>query len=132
MILLDTHVLVWLRLESDRLGPKSRQLIDQYWQTEQVCVSAISFWEIAMLTKKGRLKLSQDIGAWHDEALGQGLDEIPVSSQIGIRAGGLDGLPGDPADRIIVATALGGYRLITADQRILDWQGSLNRLNAKT
>ena len=132
MILLDTHVLVWLRLGSDRLGPKSRQLIDKCWQAGQVGVSAISFWEIAMLVKKGRMKLAQDLDAWHGEALDQGLDEIPISGQIGIRAIGLNGLPGDPADRIIVATALDGYRLVTADQSILGWAGPLNRLDAET
>ena len=132
MILLDTHALVWLRLESDELGPKSRQLIDQYWQMGQVGVSAISFWEIAMLAEKGRLKLVLDIATWHEEALEQGLNEIPINGRIGIRAGGLDGLPGDPADRIIVATALGGYRLITADRKMLEWEGPLSRLDAKS
>ena len=132
MILLDTHALVWLRLESDELGPKSRQLIDQYWQMGQVSVSAISFWEIAMLAERGRLKLALDIATWHEEALEQGLNEIPVNGRTGIRAGGLDGLPGDPADRIIVATALGGYRLITADRKMLEWEGPLNRLDAKS
>ena len=132
MILLDTHVLIWLRSGSRRLGTKARGAIDRYCQLGEVCVSAISFWEIAMLEHKGRLELAQVIDDWHREALQQGLSEIPVSGQIGIRAAGLSDLPSDPADRIIVATALSGYQLITADQEILDWSGSLNRLDART
>ena len=84
-----------------------------------------------MLEHKGRLKLVQDVGAWHEEVISQGIDEIPVSGRIGIRAANLVDLSGDPADRIIVATALDGYQLITADQNILKWPGSLSRLDAK-
>ncbi|MYB39956.1 type II toxin-antitoxin system VapC family toxin [Candidatus Saccharibacteria bacterium] len=132
MILLDTHALVWLRLGSDRLGPKARRLIDEHWQSGQVYVSSISFWEVAMLEGKGRLKLSQDIGAWYEEVLEQGLEEIPLSGRIGIRAAGLANLPADPADRIIVATALDGYQLVTADREILRWTSPLNRFDAGT
>ena len=56
--------------------------------------------------------------------------EIPMDGKIGIRAASLDDFHGDPADRLIVATALAGHRLTTADQRILDWSGKLNRLRA--
>ena len=85
-----------------------------------------------MLARKGRLKLTQDISVWHEEVLGQGLDEIPVSGRIGIRAASLTDLPGDPADRIITATALGGYKLITADHEILEWASPLSRFDAST
>jgi PIN domain nuclease of toxin-antitoxin system len=56
--------------------------------------------------------------------------EIPVDGEIGIRATGLADFHGDPADRLIVATALGGHQLVTADERILDWPGALGRLRA--
>jgi len=62
---------------------------------------------------------------------GEGLIEIPVSGAIAVRASRLAHMHGDPADRIIVATALErGHELITADQRILDWEGTLRRLPA--
>lgn len=131
MILLDTHSLIWLRSGNQKLGPKGRQAIDEYRLLGQAYVSAISFWEIAMLEKKGRLELGQNIEAWRRDVLRQGLVEIPVSGQIGIRAVNLVGLPGDPADRIIVATALDGYRLITADREILEWKNPLIRLDAR-
>ena len=131
MILLDTHTLIWLRLGSQKLGPKARQVIDKHCLLGQAHISAISFWEMAMLEQKGRLELTQNIEDWRKGVLRQGLGEIPVSGQMGIRAANLSDLPGDPADRIIVATALDGYQLITADQDILKWPGTLRRLNAR-
>lgn len=83
-----------------------------------------------MLVGKGRLILPYDIGSWRRLNLRQGLTEIPVDGEISARAGSLSGLHGDPADRIIVATAIGGHRLVTADQRLLDWDGPLTRLDA--
>lgn len=130
MILLDTHALVWLRLGSERLGSRTRRLIDEHWQLGQIHVSSISFWEVAMLEGKGRLKLNQDISAWYEKVLEQGVKEIPIGGRIGIRAASLTNLSADPADRIIVATALDGYQLITADREILQWTNPLNRFDA--
>lgn len=130
MILLDTHVMLWLRLGVPRLGTNARREIDQAWQSNEVGVSAISFWEVAMLKDKGRIRFPMDVGRWRREQLAQGLIEISVDGEIATRAGLLPNIHGDPADRLIVATALAGHRLVTADQRILDWSGQLNRLDA--
>ena len=132
MILLDTHTLLWLKLGSDKLGIKTRKLINQAWSDNAVYVSVITFWEISMLVNKGKIKLFKDLNAWAQKSLDQGLKPISINSKIAIRAGSLRDLHGDPADRIIVATALEGYRLVTADRQILNWSGQLNRLNAKT
>ena len=83
-----------------------------------------------MLVEKGRVSLPTDVRTWRRLNLRQGLKEIPVDGDIGARAAALEGLPGDPADRIIVATAMEGHRLVTADRRILDWSGPLQRLGA--
>ncbi len=131
MILLDTQALLWLRLGSSRLGPGARHQIERAWQDDQVGVSAISFWEVAMLKEKGRLRLHGDVAQWRRELLEQGVIEIPVDGEIAIRAGSLPDVHGDPADRIIIATALEGHQLVTADQRILDWSGSISRLDAR-
>ena len=85
-----------------------------------------------MLTRKGRLGLGIDLTAMRRVFRDMGLVEIPVNGRIAVRAGLLRDLHGDPADRIIVATALAGHRLVTADRRILDWNGSLNRQDART
>ena len=130
MILLDTQALLWMRLGNPRLGPRARLEIEQAWESGQVAISTISFWEIAMLKDKGRLRFPEDVALWRREQLDHGLVEIPVDGGIAIRAGLLTDLHGDPADRLIVATALEGHRLVTADRRILDWPGLLNRLDA--
>ena len=97
----------------------------------ELAVSSISFWEIAMLSARRRIDVSGDIRVWRGDVLALGIVEIPVDGGIGIRAATLNGLLHDPADRIIVATALGGgHRLVTADERILEWTGPLDRLSA--
>ncbi len=84
-----------------------------------------------MLQVKNRLTLLADANAWRSDLLEQGLVEIPIDGATAVRAGLLDDMHGDPADRLIVATALAGHQLVTADQRILDWPGNLGRLDAR-
>ncbi|MCY4564569.1 MAG: type II toxin-antitoxin system VapC family toxin [Gammaproteobacteria bacterium] len=129
-MLLDTHVLLWLRVGEQKLGPRARREIERAWRSDEVCVSAISFWEIAMLQQRGRIGLRSEIEPWRREQLREGIVEIPIDGQVGIRAAGLAGFHADPADRLIVATALDGHRLVTADRRILGWAGRLDRLAA--
>ena len=131
MIVLDTQALVWLLFDDPRLGRQTHQVIDRNWQSGEAAVSAITFWEVAMLHDRGRLALLVDIGSWRMSLLEDGLVEVPVDGGIAVRAGLLQEMHGDPADRIIVATALEGHRLVTADQRMLDWPGSLSRLDAR-
>ena len=131
MIVLDTHVLLWSRFGDAQIGPDSRQLIEQALQDNELAVSAFSFWEVAMLHDKGRMSLLSDIGSWRMNLLEEGLTEIPVDGEIGIRASGLANFHADPADRIIVATALSGHRLVTADEQILAWTGNVDRLDAR-
>ena len=130
MILLDTHVLIYLLFEESRLGRQTRQLIAEAWPDNNVAVSAITFWEVAMLHEKGRMTLLRNIESWRDSLFDDGLVEISMDGKIGIRANTLPDFHADPADRIIVATALEGHQLITADRRILEWPGPLNRLSA--
>ena len=130
MILLDSHVLVWLLSDDRRIGKQAREAIDSSWARGEAAVSAITFWEVAMLQGKGRLSLLADIGAWRASLLEEGLIEIAVDGEVGIRAGLLQDLRGDPADRLIVATALEGHQLVTADQQLLEWPGRLSRLRA--
>ena len=131
MILLDTHVIIWFRSGDRRLGPHARREIDGALQGGGAAVSAISFWEVGMRVQKGRLNLSLDLDVWRRRQLEQGLVEIPVDGEIAARAGLLPDVRGDPADRLIVATALEGHRLVTADRQLLHWPGPLNRLDAR-
>ncbi len=131
MILLDTHILLWLERADMRMGPQARRAVECAVQEGDASVSAISFWEVGMRIQKGQLDLLIDLSAWRQGLLDQGLLELPVDGNIAVRAGLLSDLHGDPADRIIVATALGGHQLMTADQRILDWTGQMERLDAR-
>ena len=92
----------------------------------------MSFWEIGMLVSKRRLTLGLSASNWRRDALGLGIEEIPLTGGIGIISTELEGLPGDPSDRIIVATAMTvGGTLITADGRLLGWDGALERHDAR-
>ncbi|WP_419859732.1 type II toxin-antitoxin system VapC family toxin [Candidatus Palauibacter sp.] len=130
MILLDTHVLLWHGRGDRRLGRRARRMVERALPRRRAAVSAISFWEVAMRVHSGRLDILMDPEALRRDLLAQGLVEIPVSGLIGVRAGLLTGLRGDPADRLIVATALEGHQLLTADSQILEWPGKLNRIDA--
>ena len=129
-MLLDTHVLLWHEQGDRRLGPKTRRAVERALPESGLAISAISFWEIGMRIQKGQLEFLLDLDAWRRELLDQGLVEIPADGVIAARAGLLADMYGDPADRLIVATALQGRRLVTADRRILEWPGRLSRLNA--
>ena len=54
MLLLDTHALVWMDADDAALGPQARQAIRQAWSVGEVAVSAISFWEVAMLAQQAQ------------------------------------------------------------------------------
>ena len=131
MILVDTHALIWLRTGDARLGIAARRALDDALGGEELAVSAMTFWEVAMLRSKGRLDFPEDVGLWRRELLRQGLAEVPVDGEIGVRANALPGFHADPADRIIVATAQAGHQLVTGDERILSWGGNLSRLDAR-
>ncbi len=130
MTFVDTHALIWLWTGDDHLGHGVKRNIDSALQDGELAVSAMTFWEVAMLRGKDRLDFPEDVSAWRRELLGQGVLEIPVDGEIGIRANELADFHADPADRIIVATAMTGHQLVTADRRILDWPGELRRLDA--
>jgi PIN domain nuclease of toxin-antitoxin system len=98
-----------------------------------LAVSAVSFWEVAVLVERRRVELDRSIDRWHQDLLQSGLIEVPLDGRIAITAIGLPGLHGDPADRFIAATAiLNEARLITADRRLLNWSGPLECLDART
>ena len=121
MLVLDTHALVWLDEGNPRLGKKALQTMDRALASGQLSVASISFWEIAMLVRKKRLDIRMELDVWRVELLQNGLQEIPLQGSTAIRAGQLQAFHGDPADRMIVATALeNSATLMTADKKILD------------
>lgn len=105
-----------------RLGLESRKQIEEALEKDQVCVSAITPWEISMLAEKGRLIFEMELGRWVRTALAKpGISLAPLDPLTAVEAGRLPGaIHGDPADRIIVATARGlDCPLLTTDKKIL-------------
>jgi PIN domain nuclease of toxin-antitoxin system len=130
-LLLDTQVLVWVAHGAPRIGRRTRSLIDRALVEDSALVSAVSFWEVARLVRLGRLKIASEPAAWRNRVLDAGFREVVLDGHIGVRAADISGMGGDPVDRFIVATALiRGAAVVTADQAILDWAGSLARYDA--
>jgi PIN domain nuclease of toxin-antitoxin system len=126
VVALDTHALVWWVSDPKRIPVKARRLIDAAIRaSEPLIVSSISLWEIAMLVAHGRLELTFDTARWitHVEAL-PFLSFHAVDNSIARRAVDLEGFPHrDPADRMIVATALvTNATLVTADKRLRSYR----------
>lgn len=132
MIVLDTHVLLWLDQDSPRLGSAARSILASAAVDGALAVSAITFWEVAMLVAKGRVTTTLDLERWRQELLDAGLQELPVDGATGILATRLAPLHDDPADRMILAAAMkSGAGLVTADERLLAWQGDIVRHDAR-
>lgn len=131
MILLDTHVLVWMNQDDAALGKAARRLVQKAWDTQALAVSAISFWECEMLHVAKRVRLLQSPTAWRAQLLSAGLIEFPVDGEIAMLSVHLDLMLKDPADRFIAATAIAkGAALLTADTRLLKWKHALQRHDA--
>ncbi len=136
-VLLDTHALVWLLSGNTRLGPRARDAIERAAQVNNLVVSAITPWEIAMLVAKGKLTLGQDVGDWIREALAQpGIRLEALAPEIAVASTRLPWeIHPDPADRMIVATARHiDALLVTADQQLLSYSaaGHFKTLPAET
>jgi PIN domain nuclease of toxin-antitoxin system len=132
VILLDTHTLVWLDEGNKRLGSHSLSMIDKALQSNELYISSISFREVAMLVKKGRLEMQISIELWRKNLLENGLQELSLTGDTAIHSALLDDFHGDPADRMIVATAIQATaKLCTADEKILAWKSKLLRFDAR-
>jgi PIN domain nuclease of toxin-antitoxin system len=136
LILLDTQVLVWLAQGDVRLGKSARDIISREASADGAVISPISFWEISMLTEKGRISLGMDVLNWMETVLAQpGIRLEQVSPAIAIDAGRLPGnIHGDPADRLIVATARHLVcPVLTTDRKILAYadQGHVQAMEAR-
>ena len=124
MILLDTHVFIWLIQEEPKLGSKILELLEKALAEDGLCVSAITPWEVSMLADKQRVKLGRPTAQWITASLGlRGITLVPTDPLTAVDAGELPGsIHGDPADRIIIATARSlGCPIATADRAILDY-----------
>lgn len=124
-LVLDTHIWIWLLTGDPHISKETQQLIHHVATEEEgLLLPAICIWEIAMLEVKKRIRFNQPIKEWVLQALSlPGLQLAPLTPEIALESCNLPGeFHGDPADRMIVATArLAGATLLTKDQRLLDY-----------
>lgn len=121
MTLLDTHVWIWWVADRARLSRKAAHAIEL---AKRLAICDVSLWEAAMLIAKGRLLVDRDPREWLEQAsAAPRLEVVPIRPIIAVRSTQLGhAFHGDPADRLIVATALvEGAPLVTKDERIRGW-----------
>lgn len=106
-MVLDTHVLIWWLADRPRLGAVAARAIDRAAASDGVILSAISLFEIATAVRRGRLVITMPVERWCAEVRAvDGLRIEPVGADVAERAAAYDGaVHGDPADRLILATA---------------------------
>ena len=111
----DTHALIWAMEDDPQLSDAARKAARQSGES---AVCGISLWEVACLVDKQRIKLSIPLAAWMD-AVSKRLPVFNITGNIASRCYALGKFHGDPADRIITATALvHGLMIVTKDDRI--------------
>lgn len=122
MILLDTHALIWWVADPSRIPAKATRALNAAMRDgTPIGVSSISVWEIAMLVSRGRLSLTMEVEPWLAKV--EGLPFLtfhPIDNIVARRSVALADLASrDPADRMIVATAIEhGATLVTADAQM--------------
>ncbi len=128
IVLLDTHVWIWVvNGGPERLSADAREVIEAAALDSALAVSAISAWEVAMLEAKGRLQLQMDCRDWVTTSTRRaGLRVVPLLAEIAVSSTRLPGeFHGDPADRIIAATARHeGAVIVTRDHSLLAYAQS--------
>jgi len=121
VILLDTHVVVWLVAEPGQLSASAASAIRRARSNQGIAIAAISLWELALLFSRGRLRAPGTAEAsvrWIVE--GARVSIKPITLEVAVLAAQFpEEFPQDPADRLIAATARAeGMTLITCDERI--------------
>ncbi|MBX3228596.1 MAG: type II toxin-antitoxin system VapC family toxin [Labilithrix sp.] len=133
MILLDTHALLWWGTSAEKLGRSARRTIALADRSRELVVSAISYLELGNLVAADRVKLTGTVADFRRRVQSGGILEIPVDGEIAIMASRLEGLHGDPMDRIIFATALREKAtLVTADAKLLEPRAGPKRVDAQS
>jgi PIN domain nuclease of toxin-antitoxin system len=119
VILLDTHVLVWLTSEPARLSKQASSAIRRANKVGGIAISAITLWELAWLVSHGRLQVTETVETYLEEVSSR-VAIRPITIKVATLANQFSAdFASDPCDRIIGATALAeGMILITKDSKI--------------
>ncbi len=115
-VVLDTHVIQWWSAEPGRMSPAANRAV---LEADELAVSAISWFELAWLARHERILVAVPLRSWLEDLAGQ-VRTIGVTPAIAATAVSLpSSFPGDPADRLIYATAIEyGCRLISKDRKL--------------
>lgn len=119
MILLDTHILIWLLIAPANLSPKEKRAILAGRKSGPLAVSAITLWEIAWLAENKRIEIDVSVDSFVRKCASY-VQVFPITPEIAVRSVKFPkSFPNDPQDRIICATAIvEGLRLLTHDKQI--------------
>ncbi|HNA62186.1 MAG TPA: type II toxin-antitoxin system VapC family toxin [Rhabdochlamydiaceae bacterium] len=123
-LLLDTHVWLWIMIGNSDLTANFRKAFAHSQKNQGVLISPISIWEIGMLVEKNRIQIDMDVQEWVDQALDiPGVKLSPITSRIAIQSSRLPGIVhGDPADRLLIATAHEENAVLTTcDEKLLKY-----------
>ena len=124
MIVLDTHAWIWFISNPEYLSRRAEKAVNDAVKDKSVLISSISVWELALLVKKKRIELTLEVTDWiaKSESLAF-INFVPVTNSIAVKSVNLPlPLNPDPADRIIIATALSvGAPVVTKDKKLLGY-----------
>lgn len=120
MILLDTHILIWVLIAPEKLSSKARKAILAARKSGPLALSAISLWEIAWLAENKRITIDISVESFVKKCVSY-VEVLPITEEIAVRSVQFpDSYPKDPQDRLIGATAIvEGIRLLTQDAHIV-------------
>jgi PIN domain nuclease of toxin-antitoxin system len=119
MILLDTHIVVWLAFAPDKLSKRAKDAIRAARRHGGLAIAAITLLELAWLAEKGRIETTLSVESFVRLCASK-MTVLPITPEIAARAVSFpDSYPKDPQDRLIGATALvDGIQLVTHDRQI--------------
>ncbi len=123
MVLLDTHIWLWWLIGDGPLKPAQRNKLDQLAARGEIAISWVTVWETEMLERKDRIYLEPDFTTWIKAATRPEVCKVlmPDIQTVAAQRKLPEFFHGDPADRLITATALKtGYSLATIDRKIIE------------
>jgi PIN domain nuclease of toxin-antitoxin system len=127
-LLLDTHVLVWMTSQSNRLSPDVRKLLAEPANTP--VFSVVSLWEIALkFALRPRANFHVDARQVREKLLDNDFDELPIAGEHALAVGDLPPIHRDPFDRLLVAQAIvEGVMLLTSDATVARYPGPIRKV----
>lgn len=132
MILTDTNALIWMATGSKHIGLKAKATIERSLTRGEAFFSSLSLYEAQNVFNRGRVSWRGSPEDFRRSLLFGGFLELTLTGDMAVRASQMTGLPQDPIDRLISASAdVHGAMLVTADEKILAWPGKLKRQDAR-